>query len=476
MDFRDELCADLPTPRDDEPDSLRADIVAEIEDHLACAYRRELLRGKDRATAKQCALDRFGDPAAVARRLWLDGMRGKIMSRRILVITCISLAVVCLAMVALMGLQMARAERQAAMANARMADAMRQAQLVQAETLKKLAAMSKAAESGRSPDWIPVTFHLSEEARVGLPAANVRVSLGRGSNGWRRDDAIRRVSTETGLADFGVVQPGDWEYSLSLPSGPGEPYWTATGTLNVLPGTTIEKSIICPRQSRSKAIVHPHVKWPTDLADKGLVLGVQVHHEGLMLQPPLRWTTGGFLSDFFLGPEPDRVHRFPGPTLEFWLLSPKKGPVSAESVPLFAEARAWDPSTEMADGTGWQRGDYRLLRLVVLQPTTTASPNKTSRRFRVLAYAAGPNSVDAVYKFDSPPDEWTDPAAPAPSPPVATLGYNSTYVLRLASDPAGFNFRAEEGKPNDWLIPLPENLLQAVREKLKAPDEAKKQR
>jgi hypothetical protein len=143
MDFRDVASADLPGPREDEPDSLRADILAEIEDHLACAYRRELLRGMDRMSAKQCALDRFGDPAALARRLWLDEMKGKIMSRRILVVSCIVLAVVCLVMVALLSIQTARVERQAAIAHAQLAQAREHARQVQEEMLKRLDAMQK---------------------------------------------------------------------------------------------------------------------------------------------------------------------------------------------------------------------------------------------------------------------------------------------------------------------------------------------
>lgn len=65
MDFRDGLSAELPAPRDDEPGGLRDDILDELADHLACAYRRELLRGADTATARQCVLERFGDPAAL---------------------------------------------------------------------------------------------------------------------------------------------------------------------------------------------------------------------------------------------------------------------------------------------------------------------------------------------------------------------------------------------------------------------------
>ena len=42
----------------------------------------------------------FGDPAAMARRLWLDAMKGKIMAQRVLIATCL---VVTLASLSLVG-------------------------------------------------------------------------------------------------------------------------------------------------------------------------------------------------------------------------------------------------------------------------------------------------------------------------------------------------------------------------------------
>lgn len=45
--YDDDLLAELPPLRDDEPSSLRDDIAAELADHLACAYRRELLTTSD---------------------------------------------------------------------------------------------------------------------------------------------------------------------------------------------------------------------------------------------------------------------------------------------------------------------------------------------------------------------------------------------------------------------------------------------
>ena len=45
--------------------------------------------------ARQRVLERFGDPAAVARRLWLDAMKGKIMAQRVLIATCLVVMLAC---------------------------------------------------------------------------------------------------------------------------------------------------------------------------------------------------------------------------------------------------------------------------------------------------------------------------------------------------------------------------------------------
>src|ERR1700761_5414983 len=78
-----ELLAALPEPRQDEPASLRIDIVDELSDHLHCAFRREVLRDGDEAAARRRTLDRFGDPKQLARRLWWQAMWSRIMKQRI---------------------------------------------------------------------------------------------------------------------------------------------------------------------------------------------------------------------------------------------------------------------------------------------------------------------------------------------------------------------------------------------------------
>ena len=97
MAWPEEIAHGLPAPRDDEPAALRQDIADELADHLHCALSRELLRTGDEKQAKQNVLERFGDVNAVARRLWLEWMKEKIMSQRILIAAAIVMAVSCIA-------------------------------------------------------------------------------------------------------------------------------------------------------------------------------------------------------------------------------------------------------------------------------------------------------------------------------------------------------------------------------------------
>ncbi|MFO0917816.1 MAG: hypothetical protein U0872_05805 [Planctomycetaceae bacterium] len=82
--FFEDLLADLPAPRDDEPPSLRDDIADELADHLHCALRRELLKDGDAVAAEERVIDRFGNPKKLARRLWWQAMWSRIMGQRIL--------------------------------------------------------------------------------------------------------------------------------------------------------------------------------------------------------------------------------------------------------------------------------------------------------------------------------------------------------------------------------------------------------
>src|SRR5579872_1743879 len=99
--FRD-IADELPAPRDDEPSSLRQDIADELADHLHSSFVGELHRTPEETTAKQHVLDRFGDPRRVARQLWFDAMKEKIMSQRVNLALTSLMTMACLAALGLM--------------------------------------------------------------------------------------------------------------------------------------------------------------------------------------------------------------------------------------------------------------------------------------------------------------------------------------------------------------------------------------
>ena len=107
----------------------------------------------------------------------------------------------------------------------------------------------RPVENPRSPDWIPVSFKLTQETLDGPPAVGFQATLGRGTGGWNKPEAIQRDSDANGMVDFGVVQPGDWEFRISRRLEHGSS-WHASGKLNVGLGNKIEKAIICPRICR----------------------------------------------------------------------------------------------------------------------------------------------------------------------------------------------------------------------------------
>ena len=152
MDFRHALSAGLPPPRDDDPPGLRQNIGDELADHLACSAQRELLRGLDPAAARAEVLKRFGDPAGIARRLWLDAMKGKIMAQRAVLATCLLVTAVSLAVAGMFWTQSTQATRELAETNRKMAEALLQNQAANRELMSKLEGISNGEKRPSSPN------------------------------------------------------------------------------------------------------------------------------------------------------------------------------------------------------------------------------------------------------------------------------------------------------------------------------------
>jgi hypothetical protein len=468
MDFREALSVALPPPRNDEPAGLRQDILDELTDHLRSLYHRELLRGLDPAAARARATEQFGDAAALARRLWLDAMKGKIMAQRVLVATCLVVMIGSLALAGKLWLHSTQTARQMVDAELRMAQSMAEARTANEELLKQLRAMAQGNPAAQSADWIPVTFHLTLESLDGSPAVGHTVYLGRGSGGALRNGSMRRESDEKGLADFGVVQPGDWEFRVSR-SGEGERSWSALGSINVLPGTKVAKPVVCPGESSDDVPVRIRPGWQTDVIDQGLQVLAQFELTGLTYQPPLRWHLRAGPG---VGPDP------------IWEILCSHGPNAARVVDdgrlflwrlttdtqrrVFAQLKA-GPAPAASEVVDLPAGSYRLNRLIVLRPVETEPPVKAIERYDLIAQflrsrpttEGTDRSAMHVLTMVAPPSN----GATAPDgvwEPAQFTTFSSSYLSRVKG-----RFEARKGQQNEWAVPLPEELMKAVREKLK---------
>jgi hypothetical protein len=503
MDFRDGLSALLPPPRDDEPASLRQDIIDELSDHLVCAYHRELLRGLDSNLARQRVLERFGDPASVARRLWLDAMRGKIMTQRVLIATCLVVTLVSLSLAGTIWHQSSVAQRNAASAAAAAMHAMavqnEKAQAIQQEMLQQMRAMSESIRSTRSLDWNPVTFTVTQESPAGPPLAGVSIALEERASGSRGVEMgggatkpTWRVTDSAGSASFGVVHPGD--YAFRVFKDWDHKYLTAFGELSIEPGSQVNKRIVCPKSPLEQVPVRVRAAWPADLEKEKLVLYASFDFIPIQLDsrswtlceaPPANPPDGNRFPLFAWGLRPANrtIICGPGPSIAelgrmrpyFWALSDRP------DTKVWADVRHNNVRDigEAAKPVEWERGNDGLSGVVVLRPTESAAGNASTRRFEVLFVSQprdGNRNMGINFVVDKPPpvDDVAGPRpktahrvmSPAHMGQLSTIG--SQQLLWDSWSLGQAPFAARPGQINEYTITLPKELINAVREKLKA--------
>jgi hypothetical protein len=247
MSIPEDLSARLPTPRADEPEALRQDIADELADHLLCAARSEHLKERtggpiSEQAALAAAIERFGEPSAVARRLWWDAMKEKIMAQRLLTImaTAATMAVLFACVLLWQSMQQMRALQAAEIA-------------VQREALAAMIAELKSTKNADGAQWQTLKIRLIDES--GKPV------VGKVSCETRDKSAGDRITTGAdGVASF-LLPPGLYGiwiecngYRASLPS-------------ILLPPKSIEQAVVCPS---AEPKIMP-VSFRIDLTDQSAI-------------------------------------------------------------------------------------------------------------------------------------------------------------------------------------------------------------
>ncbi|QDT80837.1 hypothetical protein Mal35_43120 [Gimesia maris] len=253
MAWPDLSIEDFPPERDDEPSSLRQDIIDELSDHFACALNRELLKNPDEQIAKQRVIQNFGDPIKIARQLWLDAMKEKIMSQRIMTGISVLMAVCGVIVVGMVWSMMKESQA----FNTRM-----MAQMTE------IANRPQATVPGNSPaeDMNQISFQLVQGKEGGEPAAGFTGKLTKTGN--KTDSfSLEAVSNAEGEMDFGKLPWG--QYELFLKASWGEHFHS---NVTVIPGRDYFETIVCPAStpiaSPGDVPVQFEVHWPDKFDSK----------------------------------------------------------------------------------------------------------------------------------------------------------------------------------------------------------------
>jgi hypothetical protein len=274
MEWLDDLAAALPAPREDEPPELRRRIVAELRDHLHAAFQRELLLTPDAVQAQRNVLARFGDPVRLARKLWFEAMWEKIMSQRLMLA---AMAVVVLVSVGSMGLTWFVIV-QAGQVNQALLEQNRAANEA---LLAKLATLGNTdGKHEKTMEWNSLKVRLVFEKSGGAPAAGVQTALQGQILAAGSATGMVRTTGADGVADFGLVRPGQYLLDFQMPwgesiessqSGLGISIGFSGQLVTVLPGEPQTLEIVCPSKPQETEIGLA-VDWPDDLARRRLWL------------------------------------------------------------------------------------------------------------------------------------------------------------------------------------------------------------
>ena len=249
---RSDIAADLPSPHDDEPPSVRADIVDELTDHLECALRRELLTTpSDGESARRRALDRFGDPAAIARKLWMDALREQIMSQRL---SAVALFVLSLLMATMLVFVWRSQSTTRAMLESQQATTNHLLGKLEELAAREPSPPVAQGTSGESLQWNPLTVSCVREVKTDEPVSGVVVTITPLGENAKLIPQMQETTGANGQIDFGKVPFGGYVIEARLP-WEKEHTLSCTQQVRVFPGRAQRVVFKCPGPKATAEIV-----------------------------------------------------------------------------------------------------------------------------------------------------------------------------------------------------------------------------
>jgi hypothetical protein len=296
MPIDSDIAADLPAPRDDEPESLRRDIVDELADHLQCALQRELLAGGQASHPQQASprrqsgdsgskhtarehlqadawgspdhawqqvLTRFGNPATIARRLWFDAMKERLMAQRF---TAIMAGITAASAIAVAILLWRGIDQQAQAAAA--------IQQSNAALLERLATLLEqqtpaAGEPTKERELRHLDLRLVQGDPEGPPAVGYRLAPA----GVASDESLVRLTDprtdEEGRARLSMNRVGQFFLSITTPDG-----WVASTLIPMGPEHPQEMTLVVPAPAPPLKDLTIHIPRPNELSEQEYIFEV----------------------------------------------------------------------------------------------------------------------------------------------------------------------------------------------------------
>ena len=385
MDWPEDVAAELPAPRDDEPTSLRQDIADELSDHLHCAFNRELHATPDESQAQRNVLSRFGDPSRVARRLWFDAMKERIMSQRITMIMSCVLAVACLVAVGLVW---------------RIASQSQQVNLAILDKLNAFAAQPPV-KTAESLGWLPLKIRLVPDDKGSKPPEVHSVTLVGNVHGRGMRQVDKKVGPE-GIVDFGLVHAEYYDLNVMMTWGE-----SLRQDIPVLPGGSETVEIVCPSAAPQDVQIALSVQWPDELREKGLWLKCHFSPAPKSIDGR-RWSVSDSFGGHYLIFSPSGELFEHNPTL------------SSSGLPedvMVREGRVLDGASkplETQTVLRWKGTGFNLSGISIMQPQSKAPPEgETAEEQRLSSLGDHFLNVDSngeVPEFRAKPGElnrWT---------------------------------------------------------------------
>lgn len=267
MDWRESAASGIPRGPANEPEALRRDIADELDDHLSSAMQRELRRTDDEAQAEEAVLERFGDPREVARQLWWDAMKEKIMRDRILMVA--------LAFITLAGLLVSLAVLRA----------VRDGQEVNQAMLARIAELSAqpAATNELTGDWSRAVVRVVSDGDA-KPMEGVTVQLKGHIFNATDVGELSAKSDKEGIARIGPIKAGQYEFT-AWANGHSAHYTNFA----FYPGQTNEFTVVAPEAEVASARVKFEIAWPENLSTSDLVLMVTPSRNATVTLGSWKW-------------------------------------------------------------------------------------------------------------------------------------------------------------------------------------------